>query len=762
MKVTENQERLLKDIVQHFDLEDRSVRERQIRTWRRLKFFWDGFQRVWYSEVAHDWRVSDESSSDDSDQSYYDKPVNIFRAYLESIIAALSVTVPPITCYPDDADNALDISTAKAGEKIAQLIYRHNNVSYLWMHSLFIYCTEGLVACYNYTEEDEKYGTYEEKKYENEQELHQIKTCPLCNQQIEDNTITDEFQPGEDSEEMEQCPNCNQPMVPQSQEIPFEVRRLVGVNKLPKSRQCLESYGGLYVKVPVYAKSQKDMPYLSFRREVHFSIARSRFPKLYKDIKPGDSGLYEPYERWGRLSTQYQGEYPTNNVTINDTWLRPCAFDVLEDEEESKSLRKLFPNGCKVSLVNEHFADVSEESLDDHWKLTHNPLSDYIHHDPIGLLLTSLQEITNDMVSLTLQTIEHGIPQTFADPAVLNFEAYRNSEVSPGSIFPAIPKSGKSMSDAFYEVRTATLSTEVMPFTQQIQTFAQLVSGALPSLFGGSMGESKTASEYSMSRSQALQRLNSTWKTFCFWWKEIFGNAIPAYIKEVHEDERFVTKDKFGNFANILIAKAELEGKIGNIELEANENLPITHTQLREIIMQLLQANNPEIQKALAEPENLPLMREALGLTDFYIGGEDDRNKQYEEIQQLLNSEPISQPSVDPMTGAPQIDPMTGQPVPDQQLPSVEIDPDFDNHQIQFEICKKWITGDVGRIAKVNNEAGYANVLLHAKMHLQVIQQQAMMQAQSLAQGSGAQPFAKPTEQDKDAPITGEQDVPVQ
>ena len=44
------------------------------------------------------------------------------------------------------------------------------------------------------------------------------------------------------------------------------------------------------------------------------------------------------------------------------------------------------------------------------------------------------------LISLVLQTIEHGIPQTFADPKVLNFNAYRNSEVIPGGIYPATPK----------------------------------------------------------------------------------------------------------------------------------------------------------------------------------------------------------------------------------------------------------------------------------------------------------------------------------
>src|SRR3970282_2992641 len=193
--------RLLTEVVQHFSKEDVEVRERQIRTWRQLKFLWEGFSRIYYSDIAHDWRIWDAQlqSEDDSNQANYDKTINIFRAYLESIIAALSVTVPPIKCYPDDADNALDLLTAKAGDKISQLIYRHNDVPHLWLHALFIHYTEGMVAAYTYSKSDEKYGTYEEKQTRDEEELKDYLKCPNCG--FEREKETDEFMPTS-------CPEC--------------------------------------------------------------------------------------------------------------------------------------------------------------------------------------------------------------------------------------------------------------------------------------------------------------------------------------------------------------------------------------------------------------------------------------------------------------------------------------------------------------------------------------------------------------------------
>lgn len=782
-KIPANIKVSLKTVFDHFDQEDKAVRQRQLRKWRRLKLLWEGFQRTWFSEVNHDWRIWDDVSTgaDDTNQTYYDKPMNVFRAYLESIIAALSISVPPVTCYPDDAESPLDMATAKAGNKIAQLIYRHNNASLLWLHSLFIYCTEGTVFCYGYTKEDYSYGTYEEKEYDDTTENHEYSTCPNCGHQFDDQITEeqtespeekqieekliqekDKFQPDNDDVEvqdvvqnapieggqMELCPACMAEVAPTISREPLIVTRLVGVTQEPKSRQCQEMYGGLFVKVPNYARSQAECPYLIYSYECHYSLMLERFPWMTEIVEgnssiTSDSGTTDPYERWARLSPQYWGEYPINNVTHRQAWLRPCAFNVINEESEREALKKKYPNGCKIDLINDEIEYVCNESLDDCWTMTKNPMSDYVHAEPLGMLLVSVQDITNDLISLILQTIEHGIPQTMADPTVLNFDAYRQQEVAPGDIFPVTPKSGKSLQESFFDIKTSTLSQEVLPFAEKIQELGQLISGALPSLFGGAIQDNKTASGYSMSRAQALQRLQNTWKMFTTFWKEIYGKAIPAYIENVKEDEREVQRNQFGDFANVFIRKAELEGKIGRIELEANENLPITWSQQKDVIMQLLQNSNPEILEILGSPENLPMMREAIGLVDFFIPGEDDRDKQYEEIKLLLNSEPIQMPG----------------PMGMQELPSVEIDQDVDNHRIEAEICRAFLVSEHGRQIKQDNPPGYKNILLHMKAHQMALMQNQMQNP--APNGEGAAPLPKPTE-NAAAPIGGEGDVNTQ
>src|SRR6266853_275664 len=138
-QVSEEVQLLLMSVFDHFDKEDDSVRQRQIRDWRKLKYFWDGFTNVWYSEIAHDWRVWDREV-DFQNQDYYDKSINMFKALLESITAALSVNTPNIVCYPDDA---------------------------------------------------ESYGTYNDPKYKNEEVDQTNQVCPICGTQMPDEELSD-------------------------------------------------------------------------------------------------------------------------------------------------------------------------------------------------------------------------------------------------------------------------------------------------------------------------------------------------------------------------------------------------------------------------------------------------------------------------------------------------------------------------------------------------------------------------------------------
>jgi hypothetical protein len=247
---------------------------------------------------------------------------------------------------------------------------------------------------------------------------------------------------------------------------------------------------------------------------------------------------------------------------------------------------------------------------------------------------------------------------------------------------------------------------------------------------------------------------------FTIWWKNIFGKAIPAYVKLVKEDERFVQKDDNGNYINVWIRKSELQGKIGDVELEGADQIPISDEQKADIVMRLFDLNNQEIIAALASPENLPFIRKIVKIPEFRLPGEDDRTNEYEIIGELVNQEPIVTPP-DPLQV--QMAMQMGQEAQPIEEPSIPVDPDVDDSFIGQEICRGWLVSQAGRLAKLEKPQGYKNVLLRLKMHkaivaqlqMQQMQQQAMMnQNQEETPNTGKSPTPKKSEK-----RTGENNV---
>src|SRR6202049_1091938 len=118
-----------------------------------------------------------------------------------------------------------------------------------------------------------------------------------------------------------------------------------------------------------------------------------------------------------------------------------------------------------------------------------------------------------------------------------------------------------------------------------------------------------------------------------------------------------------------------------------------------------------------------------MGLNEMVIPGEDSATKQKREIQILLSSPPITFPPqpqrVMGPNGVPVIQMIAAPP-----QPTVPIDETFDDHDVEFGECQDYANSDQGQSARKENPKGFANFTLHAKMHLQIIQQKQQAAAQ--------------------------------
>jgi hypothetical protein len=225
--------------------------------------------------------------------------------------------------------------------------------------------------------------------------------------------------------------------------------------------------------------------------------------------------------------------------------------------------------------------------------------------------------------------------------------------------------------------------------------------------------------------------------------------AVDCFRKNRPEDAEIPLLGPDGVLDARMIRTADLKGNIC-VHPEADETFPRLKSQQRAVLQQLFSLNDPLIQEALAEPANIGYIKNVLGLTELVVPGEDSRNKQLREIQQLLASAPIvvsahqsgvAHSRADEVTRDPGSVPRenqtitteagassaehgtrdTGHPSQVLVLPSVPVDQLLDDHAVEFEECKRWANSEAGQAAKMTNPSGFANVRAHAEAHLRAM-----------------------------------------
>jgi hypothetical protein len=784
---------LVSSIIREIDKQERPTREIQIKVWKYLDLLWTGVCNFYWNSTSNQWKpityddVRHLSETSDIDPTLLNKTINMLRPYGESIIGALTVALPQNKYFPADADQVDDINTAKAYRIIEQKIVIDNNMKTKIVQMILNLLIGGFFGVYNYSHSDEKYGTVAQPLNKTQKFRITNVTCPECGFEaladktpIEDDSsgveqglsetinepvrdeeageegptpelIQEASNPddiGEDENEPElpneqespleppenpvPCPNCGALTPPEQTQAlssePVDAGNLI----IPKSRQVIEVFGPLQVKIPTHASKKEDVIFCILEDEIHESVMRCLYPKYRDKIQPG-SHTDLAYDRWARSQYENMGELNQYYVTRRRMWLRPTAYEMLGDEETPELLKAQFPEGLLAVFSSDTLLYIESAEMDDCWTFSLNPIYRRLYGDPLLKAAIPLQETANDLFQLEVETVKYAIPQSFADPEAFDFEQYSKSKNQPGLIYPMKSIGGQPIANSITSTITANLPKEVEVLEEKIEKYFQFVLGVFPSVFGGEAAGSRTLGEYEQSRGQALQRLAiNPQHVIHAAYAELMAKSIKAYCDDLLEDEVFVTA-KGNSFVNTWIKKADLQGRIGEVRPEQSEQFPSSWGQKKATFLELLQMNNQMITATLFHPENIQLVNEILGIDELYIPGDDQRNKQLNEIKALIATPP-NMPPTDPNGQAP-VDPQTGQPA--QPTSSVPIEP-IDDDNIHHQVLAAFICSEVGQTLKEENPQAYMNCLLHDMEHQQRMQQVAMQQ--QMAQQAQAQP----------------------
>jgi DNA-directed RNA polymerase subunit RPC12/RpoP len=729
----EDEIKKIKEVIDLHLRADQPRRDIEVKESLEHHLYWKGIQKAIWSEVAHDFQTPDLLPAEDLqdvDASTLTRVINIIKAFGESFIASLSAATPKTRFFPDDADDPEDISTAKGASAITTLIEKQNAAEMKLMKMLWTWYNDGVIFVYNFHKTDPSFGMGKKPVLQQSEAEVEYLTCAECGANLGD--------ADEESNAMGivECPQCGAVAAP-ARQTAIEQVPILGFEDYQRSKEIFNVYGILHVRVAPYAAEFEDSPYLVLEFEQNISMLRHLFPNSRSKIS-GTSSATQSQSRWARLSEH--GEGNSKLATVQVAWLRPWAFDILEDVNEAKYLKSKYEEGCKGTLISDEMVEYIPENVDEAWTVSESPSSLFIKDAAPVAGLIPIQDLRTDLTDLEVLNIEQSIPETFVDQDLIDADEYNKVRKAPGLVFPVKSAGEQKIADHFHTLSTATLSKEAEVLLQRLDQDARFVSGIFPAIYGGSQTEgSKTLGEYEMSRNQALQRLSIAWKIINALWPRVIKKCVMSFIKNMVADEKFVQRQ--GNsFKNVWIRKAALNGKIGEVESETSEQFPTTWAQKRALLLELFNLHNPQWDNTLADSHNLSLIHDTIAFPDLFVPGEDDRNKQLNEIAELLKSQPLPpQPVPDPITGEAVIDPSTGQIKLSNPQSSVPIEYELDNHPIEAKACRDFLVSEAGQELKNTNKPAYMNIFLHMTEHLQAMR---MLQAPPPAQMGAGNPEA--------------------
>jgi len=790
----------LRELVRQYRAEGVTARRYEIRRIRQARLFWQGQQYGWWNPNDMNWHLPYESRSTDDRQleemPRYQFVTNFYQGFGLSFVAVLSQDVPSVRFYPQSAQSLHDIAAARAASDVADLIEQNNQVEKLLTAIGYFLWTDGKLGAYvRYVADAQRFGTHEETLLAAiEVPLGEDKyVCPSCGKET---AVTSAAEPEDDSDDQDPnlpdvafvgaqhaapplpalqpppCPGCGAQMGAENlrKAERVTVPRVVGTRRVPNGQEVITIAGGLELNTPVWANEMHEFPYLQWQAEVHRAKLKATYPHVANKIETSPSqGAEDVYARVSRLSVEqglptiHPGDALMDLITFDRTWLRPWAFYSVENETVRNQLLALFPDGCYVGFAGDVYCESRNESMDDHWRVLHALPGDGQNRPSVGDSLVQVQERYNVLSNMQAETYEYGIPPIYADPQVLDFDAIANQTAEPAAHFPARARPGQPLAAGFFQPAPARVPPDMIEHQQDlIGPIAQFLTGLFPAVFGGNMENVQTASGYALARDQALGRLGLVFRRLKQFYADVIYLGVDCFRQNRPQDAEIPLLGPDGVLDARMIRAADLKGNIC-VHPEADETFPRLKSQQRGVLQQLFGLKDPLIQEALTEPANIGYIKNVLGLGELVVPGEDSRNKQLREIQQLLASAPIlidvpmhahAAATLAPgqiLSAASGSTQPTGSVAPPFRaasdgsqnateasstehgsritdlgthtlvLPSVPVDQLLDNHAVEFEECKRWANSEAGQSAHMTNPAGFANVRAHAEAHLRAM-----------------------------------------
>lgn len=665
---------------------------------------------------------------------------NIYGAHTDIIASALVRDIPECRFEPFNPSYDPDITAADAAEDFAEIFSRANDLRALHTQAADYMCTDGRVLFVTYTVLDGQRFGYEDPADDDplapEDETSGVPESPNIEEgQAEAQALNDSpLLDGDDDAAADGG----------SVAIPARKRK-------PRAREITRCYGKLEHKVPIQTQGQEEMDFIQAFSDVFVGVAKGMFPWVADQIKPGGQGTSETeLDRIARVNcalalpgTYVTGDSFNRDVTIQYNWLRPSAFMEIDNKQGLRdSIMAKCRDGMLAVYAGDTFCYARNESMDDHCHVLQCFPGSGQNRIALMSKVLSLQKRLNNWLDLLNDYFIKCIPRTWYPEPMVDVAAVTSGGSSPGDCKPYQFQNGVEMKNAIVVEDTPQPNPMLWTVIQAFFTdFAEMLSGALPSLFGAE-SNTDTVGGIAMQRDQALGRLSSPWGAL--------QKATATYFRQAVQCAA-ACREKLGQTTlmqsvkgkTISVDASALKGKVLCFP-ETDSNFPETWTQRQSRFQQIMAEgqNNPAMQRMLALPKNMKIAKDAMGFTDLDVPEADSVDKQLGEFEILLKTGPQPNPAIsqaqEQLTQHAQEAEQEGaqamrqfeQLLPQataalkalpQQVSTIPVMQDAsEDHATEAQVCMEWLISPEGRKYKRGTEeerAAWANVHLHWTEH---------------------------------------------
>lgn len=707
--------------------------------------FWKGNQHgTWldsagaYVDVVNQIRVS---LDDDDDEDLYAFVYNIYQAAGLILMAPmLAAGVPGTQFVPENGNDRLDREAAENAWKIRDYLHRQPWFGSLKkrVRTLHLLYTDGLVVAYTRHLRSQDFGM---EKYDKVAVVDQQLRPAGYDCECGNFTIAASPDAPDTNGLPPMCEKCGASLEgqPQTAAVMAKVPQVTGQESVPAGREVVDLFGVLETVLPHREDEAAALPWIGIEVDVDAAELRAAYRDKADKINPGFAPESEDAELASRLRLQAQAAPNSDpqivgsgdskeSCTYSRFWIRPKTFFSIKDAVLRDLLVERFPKGVRLEFTGNVVLAKQDESLDQHISLIHAYPGDGVYKPSLGGSLKDPQEILNNGINLGQEAEgKAAFPPVYRDAELIS-DAGARRKARPGEDIPVKLPPNKTLRDCTFQPNWKSTDQSIADSVSMGREAQQELTGAVGALAGESMENMRTARGYAQAGRQANQRLALAYGACNIGWAEIDRQLVLHFVENRVKDVSYTIprQDGSGDFDVREIALEQSQGKFSCIYPESDESVPVTQEQQAAAITSLLQSGNETIAAWVTQPDNLAILRRALGLRGLKIPGEDYKNRTLRIIGELLKQQPIQ--SLVPgaqLGGAGQV----------QTLPSIQLDPFLDDPGMVTQFVRDWCVSNDGARAERQNPAGWQNVLAYGRMAMQIVQMQQMQaQAQQAAQ----------------------------